>query len=297
MSYKFYKTLDPNLYDLNVYYEKDLYEKATNFGELLVNGVEDLTDFILWSKSKVNFNPIELQTQIFENLDKDGMLKFNEIQFRIFWFERFITAMSPVKTKFYDNLASNVKIFKDISDSIGLLRNVEYLPDDSLLAIFDVDFDLTTSNLADQLIPFNYATSIENKIKPNSKFLSAYMSRYVTSTFRHNMYQLSVPYADSKLPHGSNMVVDYFHYDRIYNIAKEELETELSDLFQDLYEIICFYEQYNPQDLTDNFQNKQKGAINFTMEGLEKQTDYLKKEVGFFKNILDSLTILGVQAE
>ena len=295
MSYKFFKTLDPNFYDLNVYYEKDLYDKATNFGELLVNGVDDLTDFILWSKSKVNFNPTLSQTQIFESLDKDGLLKFNEIQFRIFWFERFITAMSPVKEKFYKSLKDNVKIFKDISDSIGLLRNVDNLPDDSLLAIFDVDFDLASPNINEQLVPVNYATSIENKISPDTKLLTAYMSRFVTSTFRHNMYQLSVPYSDSKEAHGSNLVVDYYHYDRIYNIAKEDLESELTKFFGDLYEIIAFYEQYNPRDLEDNLQSKQKGAIGWTLEGLEKKTDYLKKEVGAFKNILDSMTILGVQ--
>ncbi len=295
MSYKFFKTLDPNFYDLNVYYEKDLYDKATNFGEILVNGLNDLTAFILWSKSKVNFNPTLSQTQIFESLDKDGLLKFNEIQFRIFWFERFITAMSPVKDKFYKSLKDDVKIFKDISDSIGLLRNVDYLPDDSLLAIFDVDFDLVSPNINEQLVPVNYATSIENKISPDTKLLTAYMSRFVTSTFRHNMYQLSIPYSDSKEAHGSNLVVDYYHYDRIYNIAKEDLESELTRFFGDLYEIIAFYEQYNPRDLEDNLQSKEKGAIGWTLEGLEKKTDYLKKEVGAFKNILDSMTILGVQ--
>ena len=186
-------------------------------------------------------------------------------------------------------------IFKDISDSIGLLRNVDYLPDDSLLAIFDVDFDLASPNINEQLVPVNYATSIENKISPDTKLLTAYMSRFVTSTFRHNMYQLSVPYSDSKEAHGSNLVVDYYHYDRIYNIAKEDLESELTKFFGDLYEIIAFYEQYNPRDLEDNLQSKQKGAIGWTLEGLEKKTDYLKKEVGAFKNILDSMTILGVQ--
>ena len=29
MSYKFYTTIDPKLYDLNVYYEKDFFKRST----------------------------------------------------------------------------------------------------------------------------------------------------------------------------------------------------------------------------------------------------------------------------
>ena len=296
MSYKFYTTIDPKLYDLNVYYEKDLYNKATNFGLLLAQGVDQLTDFIQWRKSLVGIDPIASQTEIFTTLDEDGLKKYSEIQYKVFWFERYLTSIAPVKRAFNKVLKDKIKIFKDISDSIGLLRNVEYLPDDSLLAIYDVDFDLVSEDLVEQLVPINFATSIENKIKPNSRILTAYMSRFCTSLFRHNMYQLAEPFADSKQAHGSNLVVDYFHYDRIYNVAKEELEADLTELYGDLYDIITFYDNYNPQDDTDNLQVKQKGAIEFTLEGLQKKTDYLKKEVGFYKNIASSLTTLGTES-
>jgi len=191
MSYKFYTTIDPKLYDLNVYYEKDLYNKATNFGLLLAQGVDQLTDFIQWRKSLVGIDPIASQTEIFTTLDEDGLKKYSEIQYKVFWFERYLTSIAPVKRAFNKVLKDKIKIFKDISDSIGLLRNVEYLPDDSLLAIYDVDFDLVSEDLVEQLVPINFATSIENKIKPNSRILTAYMSRFCTSLFRHNMYQLA----------------------------------------------------------------------------------------------------------
>ena len=35
-----------------------------------------------------------------------------------------------------------LKFFKEISDSIGLLRNVEVLPDDNILPIYDTDLNM-----------------------------------------------------------------------------------------------------------------------------------------------------------
>lgn len=293
MSVNYIKTIDPKLYDLNVFYEKDLYDKATNFNNLLIDGVDLLDDFIEWNKSKVSFDPVESQSNIFINLDKDGLEKYEQTQYKIFWFERYLTAITPVKIKFEQKLKDNIKIFKDISDSIGLLRNVEYLPDDSVLAIFDIDFNLGTDIIKDQLIPINYATQLHNKISNNSEFLNSYMSRFVTSMYRHNMYQLSQPYSNSKEPHGSNLVVDYYHYDRIYNIAKETLESTLTEFYGDLYDIILYYENYNPQSSEDNLQNKEKGAIEWTLEGLTYTSDYLKQEVGFYKNVMTTMNILG----
>ena len=293
MRYKYYTTIDTMLYDLNVYYEKELYNKATNFGLLLAQGVDQLDNFIEWRKSLVGIDPITSQSELFVSLDQEGIQKYTEIQYKVFWYERYLTSIAPVKKRFNKILKDKVKVFKEISDSIGLLRNVEYLPDDSLLAVYDVDFDLVSDDLVEQLVPVNFATSIENKLKPNTKLLTGYMSRFCTSLFRHNMYQLTEPYSDSKEAHGSNLVVDYYHYDRIYNVAKEELEADLTEFYGSLYDIITFYEQYDPQDDTDNLQRKEKGAIEFTLEGLEKKTDYLKKEVGFYKNVANSLTTLG----
>ncbi len=296
MSYKFFKTIDPKLYDLNVYYDPNLYNSATNFGSLLIQTSDILDDFIQLHKSRVSFDPVELQAQLFATLDSSTLDKYNEAQFKIFWFEKYLTAITPVKERFASITNGVINIFKDVSDSIGCLRNVDYLPDDSILAVFDIDFNLASDELVSQLIPINYATTIQNKLSVNSKILTSYMSRFCTSTFRHNMYQLALPAADNMQAHGSNLVVDYQHYNRIYNIAKEELESQLTKFYGELYDIITFYENYQYQDVeTDNLQFKEKGAISWTIEGIEKATDYLKQEVGFFKNIAKSTDILGVQ--
>lgn len=296
MSYKFFKTIDPLLYDLNVYYEKDLYEKATNFSDLLKEGTDILDDFIAYKKSLVEFDPIQSQTDLFVNLDQSGLEKYKQLQYKVYWYEKYLTAIEPVKKRFFKKLKSNIKIFKEISDSIGTLRNVDFLPDDSLLAVYDIDFDLVSTSPAEQLVPVNYNTNVQNKLSENTQLITGILSRYCTSTFRHNMVGITPPFSNSKDAHGSNLVVDYFHFDRIFKIARQDLETILIQFYGDLYDIIAFYENYEPASIQDNLQVKQKGAIGFTLEGLTKTTDYLKQEVGFYKNVLVNLQSLSTQS-
>ena len=84
MSYKYYTTIDPKLYDLNVYYDKNLYEQATNFSLLLADGVDLLDDFINWNKSYVSFYPISEQVNILKELDESGLARYTDINLKSF---------------------------------------------------------------------------------------------------------------------------------------------------------------------------------------------------------------------
>ena len=55
MSYLFSKTLSPELYDLNVYYEKDFYTLYSNYGETFLarRGRYLLKYFLEYNKSNV----------------------------------------------------------------------------------------------------------------------------------------------------------------------------------------------------------------------------------------------------
>ncbi len=65
MSYLFSKTLSPELYDLNVYYEKDFYTLYSNYGEFLQEGIDTLDYFLEYNKSNVIFDPINNKVDIF----------------------------------------------------------------------------------------------------------------------------------------------------------------------------------------------------------------------------------------
>ena len=297
MSYLFSKTLSPELYDLNVYYEKDFYSLYSNYGEFLQEGIDTLDYFLEYNKSNVIFDPINNKVGIFKDLDQGGLDSYNQIQFKVFWYETFITSMNEVQERFKLQLGDKVKFFKEISDNIGQLRNVEFLPDESILPIFDIDFNLSSDKIEDQLIPINVHTTVVNKLRPQTQKMLLQMSLYTNSVYRHNMYQINDTFSDSKQAHGNNLVSDYYHYERIYNIAKEDLEADLTKHFQEVYDLILWYENYNPQNPVSNRQDVDKSNFSLDVQNVERYVDFLKQEITAFQNIKSFINHLGVSSE
>jgi len=297
MSYLFSKTLSPELYDLNVYYEKNFYTLYSNYGEFLEDGIDTLNYFIDYNKSNVIFDPIKSKVDIFEELDQGGLDSFDQIQFKVFWYETFITSMKEVQERFETKLGDKVKFFKEISDNIGQLRNVEFLPDESVLPIFDLDFNLSSDNLEDQLIPINVHTTVVNKLRPQTQKMILQLSLLTNSVYRHNMYQIADGNSTSKEAHGDNLVSDYFHYERLYNIAKEDLEADLTKHFQEVYDLILWYENYNPQSLEFNRQDVVKTNYSMEIQDVERSVDFLKQEITTFQNLKSFINYLGVSSE
>ena len=66
MSYLYEKTIDPVLYDLNVFFEKGFYNAYTNYGEqFLADGVDLLKYFLEYNKSNVIVDPITSKVNIY----------------------------------------------------------------------------------------------------------------------------------------------------------------------------------------------------------------------------------------
>jgi|TARA_R100000781_G_scaffold32938_1_gene23969 hypothetical protein len=297
MSYLFSKTLSPELYDLNVYYEKDFYTLYSNYGEFLQEGIDTLNYFLDYNKSNVIFDPIKSKANIFEELDQGGLDSYDEIQFKVFWYETFISSMKEVQELFEKKLGDKVKFFKEISDNIGQLRNVEFLPDDNILPIFDLDFNLSSDKIEDQLIPLNVHTTVVNKLRPETQKMILQMSLFTNSVYRHNMYQLADGVSTSKEAHGDNLVSDYFHYERLYNIAKEDLEADLTKHFQEVYDLILWYENYNPQSINSNRQDIYKTNYSLEVQDVVRSVDFLKQEITTFQNLKSFINHLGVSSE
>ncbi len=103
--------------------------------------------------------------------------------------------------------------------------------------------------------------------------------------------------SDSQMPHGSNLVPDYYHYARLYNIAREELESDLSKYFLEVYDLVLWYENYNPQSLEDNNQFIEKTNYELTVQGVKRDVDLLKQEALIFENTKSLVNLLGVSSE
>ena len=300
MSSRYTKNIQPVMYDLNVFFEKGFYGLYSDYGEFLEDGIDTLDYFIDYNKSNVLFDPIESKVNTFVELDEKGLKNYSELQFKVWWYETFITSMKQVRERFELELGDNVKFFKEISDSIGLLRNVEVLPDDSILPIYDTDLNSASGNgkfVKEQLYPRNVATSVINKLRPETNLMISQMSIYNTSVYRHNMFPILGNISDSQMPHGSNLVPDYYHYARLYNIAREELESDLSKYFLEVYDLVLWYENYNPQSLEDNNQFIEKTNYELTVQGVKRDVDLLKQEALIFENTKSLVNLLGVSSE
>lgn len=300
MSTRYTKNIQPVMYDLNVFFEKGFYGLYSDYGDLLLDGIDTLDYFLDYNKSNVLFDPIESKVNTFVELDEEGIKNYDQLQFKAWWYETFITSMKQVRERFDLELGDNVKFFKEISDSIGLLRNVEVLPDDSILPIYDSDLNLQSGDgkwVKEQLYPRNVATTVINKLRPETNLLIQQMSVYNTSVYRHNMFPILGNISDSQMPHGSNLVPDYFHYKRLYNIAREDLESDLSKYFSEVYDLVLWYENYNPQSLEDNKQMVKKTNYELNVEGVERKVDFLKQEAEIFENVKSFVNLLGVASE
>ena len=290
MTYLYEKTIDPVLYDLNVFFEKGFYNAYTNYGEkFLADGVDLLKYFLEYNKSNVIVDPISSKVNIYESLDQEGIKTYTETQYKVWWYENFLTSMKQVRERFQAQLGDKVKFFKEISDSIGLLRNVDWIPNDSVISLIDIEMD------NDQVIPVPVHSSVMNKLRPETENLIMQMSRANTSVYRHNMWLLPADYSgDSKTAHGEDLVPDYYHYSRLYNIGKSDLEADLSKHFGDVYELISWYETYKPQDTQNNRQEMNKTNFTLNVQGITQNVDMLKQEIDTYQNVVSFMKSLGV---
>ena len=84
-SSEFFKTIDTYLYNLNLYYNKDYYQKFSNYYKVLSYGIDTLNYFIEYNKSKVLNSTITTRADIYKQLDSTGMDEYKQIQYKIYW--------------------------------------------------------------------------------------------------------------------------------------------------------------------------------------------------------------------
>ena len=289
----FFKTVDPLLYSVDLYYDKDYYKKYSNFYKLLCYGIDTLQDFINYSKSKVTSDVIGNRTDLYKYLDSTGIAKYQQIQYKIYWYEKFFSDLQVIQDQF-SKAVESPNYFRQISDSIGLLRNTWTVIDDSTQLIKDNDF---SAQLASSLpLPTSVGSSVYSKLRPNTLHVTVQLGFLNTVLFRHNMSNLQDNFTYPNQAHGENLVTDFNHYNKIVNISKEVMEPSLRKYYGDLYNLILFYENYNPTDADCNLQVMPKGAIEVTIEDVVKKISYIQEEVTPFVNSINLYQRLVAQA-
>lgn len=289
---EYYKTIDPKLYSINLYYNKDYYQTYSNYYKLLVEGLDNLQPYIDYEKSLVLNNPVGERVKLYKNLDSVALDNFDQIQFKVYWYEKFFNDLSTIQEQFNQEVQIP-NYFRHISDSIGLLRNYFSVPDDSTLPVKDVDFTLQFA--ANINIPTPVGSSAFTKLRDNTQNLIAQMMLLNTSLYRKNIEGIQNEIAYSNTAHGENLVTDFLWIDIIGTLSKDTLEKSLRNYFGKLYDLVLFYENFNYGDSELNLQQMDKGAIEIKIQGVTKKIGYLKDQVTVYKNSVDLYDVLGAR--
>lgn len=292
-SSEFFKTIDPYLYNVNLYYNKDYYKSFTNYYKVLVYGIDTLKYFIEYNKSKELNSTITTRADLYKQLDSGGMDEYQQIQYKIYWYEKFFRDFDIIKQQFYKEVTSPV-YFKEISDSIGLLRNYYCVPDDSTLFVKDTDFQVQQSNNIP--VPIGVGSSVYNKLRTNTVIVTTQLNFLNTILYRHNVSNIQNNFTYPNQAHGDNLVPDFFHIEKMKNISNESLEKSLRSYYGKLYELILFYENFNYGDYEKNLAKMEKGAIEINIENVTKKIDYLQQEVTGYVDTVNLYSRLAAQA-
>lgn len=291
-STEYFKTIDPYLYSVNLYYNKDYFRAFSNYYKVLVFGIDTLQYFIEYNKSKVIDNPIDARVQLYKELDSTGMDTYQQLQFKIYWYEKFFSDLNLIKETFFQQVEDTI-YFKEISDSIGLLRNYFCVPDDSTLLIKDTNFTVQTSDGIP--LPVNVGSGVYNKLRTNTILLSTEINFLNTVLYRNNMSNLQENFTYPNEAHGENLVTDFNYIDKIKNISQEVLEKSLRQFYGQLYDLILFYENFDYGNYDQNLAKMEKGAIEVSIEGVTKKITYLQQQATQYVNMVNLYTTLTAQ--
>lgn len=276
------KTLDPELTNINLFYKKDFYQKASNYLDIINAYSKELQYAIDYNLTRVKNDVITEQKNFFINMDSN--MKATPSQFAAFWIKKFNNSLDEVKNQVLINYGLGT-FYRNFSDSIGQLTRIENYFDDSTQLITDVNNDKVAP-------PIRYGSSLTNKISPISILLNSELSKKNNIVFRKNMYNIQLQANTPDKAHGDNLVPDVSHYQRISKIVTN-LNQKIQSEFKELYNVIYFYCFYNSRNASNNLQFIPNASINISVEGSNLNQDLLFSKLQGTTSSLTTRTMLA----
>jgi len=277
------KTIDPQLTQINLFYKKDFYDKASNFLSTINNYSTELQTSIDYNLTKVQNDVITSQKDFFIKLD--NQMKSMQPQFAADWISKFNTALNEVKNQVRVEINEGT-FYKQFSDSIGSLARLENYLDDSLQLVSDV----TGSKM---MTPLRYGASLTNKMSPSTQLLHAELSKKTNMVFRKNIQNIQSTVQSGNVSQGSNLTPDTQHFVRMKN-AIPSLNEKIQSEFKELYNVIQLYCNYNPRSATNNIQFVPKTNISVNVEGNTLNQDLLFNQLKEVTSSVTTRKVLGV---
>jgi len=277
------KTIDPQLTQINLFYKKDFYNKASNFLSTINNYSTELQASIDYSLTKVQNDVITSQRDFFIKLD--NQMKSMQPQFAADWISKFNTALNEVKNQVRIKINEGT-FYKQFSDSIGSLARIENYLDDSLQLVSDV----TGSKM---MTPLRYGASLTNKMSPSTQLLHAELSKKTNIVFRKNIQNIQSTVQSGNVSQGGNLTPDTQHFVRMKN-AIPSLNQKIQSEFKELYNVIQLYCNYNPRAATNNIQFVPNTNISVNVEGSTLNQDLLFNQLKEVTSSVTTRKVLGV---
>jgi hypothetical protein len=203
--------------------------------------------------------------------------------FKLWWFEKFLTAHEIVKRDLAAALGENNVYFKNFSESVGQLRNLDVVYDTSTLPLWDTELNTYDNYSTPNTIP----GIAEFCVAPETTTLAKQLCKNTNISFRENMIGLRENASKDTLEtngvmafpgmsHGGNLVTDTGHLARMGN-SVDAVEDAIKDHLKGLYDVL---------DLLSNKENyKYVGKpvpIEMKVEKFTVQVDSLKNRVKSF---------------
>ena len=277
------KTIDPQLTQINLFYKKEFYDKASNFLSTINDYSTELQSSIDYSLTKVQNDVITSQRDFFITLD--NQMKSMQPQFAADWISKFNTALNEVKNQVRIKINEGT-FYRQFSDSIGSLARLENYLDDSLQLVSDV----TGSKM---MTPLRYGASLTNKMSPSTQLLHAELSKKTNIVFRKNIQNIQSTVQSGNVSQGSNLTPDTQHFVRMKN-AIPGLNQKIQSEFKELYNVIQLYCNYNPRAATNNIQFVPNSNISVNVEGNTLNQDLLFNQLKEVTSSVTTRKVLGV---
>lgn len=277
------KTSDPQITNINLFYKKEFYSKATNFLSTMDAYLSELQTAIDFNKTKTSNDVIKSQQDFFVELD--NKMKQMQPQFAAFWIEKFKNSFLEVKNQVLIKTSGGT-FYRAFSDSIGAWFKTENYLDDSTQYVSDIQGSNT-------LTPLRLGGSLMNKISPATLLLHAQLSKATNLIYRKNLQNIQEVVTTPNKAHGNNLIPDIEHIKRMQN-SVAGLTQKIITEYKELYSVINFYCSYNPRSSSNNVQIVPNAVLTVNIEGQQVGQDFLFNQVKDLDSKLTSMKVLGL---
>lgn len=318
-------TTNPEMTDVNLANTADFLKAFTDYNEHLSKFAAQISLASIFKYTDITVDPVTDKAKLFESLTKGTLsvstdnrggldkksnktkvppavnsakLGFNndggtglDDDFLSYWLEKYRVLHPQIQLECEKLLPGSSNIyFKDISESIGCLTEVDFINDDRVLPYFD-----TTITQYDP--PVVYNGKIHNKLTSNTQLISLKMSKLLNVNSRTNLINIINGPNSHKLvknssdeSHGNNLITDFGHRNRMNKIVTE-LVSILQQQYQDLWRVVELL------TTKENISSQKFKKVKLDVETVKIEVDILKNKLYKTKKEQTNNCVLSVDCE